>query len=397
MSTRPPLVSVVASPRLWMEGDALAQLHRVAALPGMQRVVGLPDLHPGAGSPIGAAYLADRVYPHLVGSDVGCGVAVWLLPAGRRSSAERIGAALTGLDRVEEGELPADLASTFGAPAHAALGTIGAGNHFLEVGRVDEVLDGTIAGAHGLEPGRLVLLVHTGSRGLGREILDAHTSRHGAAACTDEELDDYLARHDAGMRFARANRAAVAVRAAARLGVALDPHGPIVDLCHNAVVRVGDGWLHRKGAAPNDGGLVALPGSRGARSHLVAGADDEAVRASALWSVAHGAGRKFSRSAARDRFGDLPRRSLRTTSLGSMVICADPALLAEEAPAAYKDIEDVVGSLVDAGLVRPAVAFVPLATYKTERGGAGAPTRDRRRDDRARDNARRASGRRGAR
>ena len=108
-----------------------------------------------------------------------------------------------------------------------------------------------------------------------------------------------------------------------------------------------------------------------------------------MWSVAHGAGRKYSRSSARDRFGDVARRDLRTTAYGSAVVCTDAALLAEEAPGAYKDIEDVIGALVAAGLVTPVAAFVPVVTYKTERGGAGPEARNRRARERARDDRRR--------
>jgi release factor H-coupled RctB family protein len=389
-------VSVIATDRTWIEGDAVAQLRRVAGLPGMVRAVGLPDLHPGAGAPIGLALLSRHVWPHLVGSDIGCGVAVWVLRPKRRLNADTIGRRLTGLDRVKDGELDADWAARFDAPSHDALGTIGAGNHFLEIGAVDEVFDAATADEAGLTAGALVMLVHTGSRGLGRDILAAYTADHGADPCPDHLVEGYLAQHDAATRFAVANRAAVATRAADRLGIGIDAHRPLIDLCHNAVVRAPGGWLHRKGAAPNDGGLIALPGSRGARSHVVASGQDIGARAEALWSVAHGAGRKFSRSAARDRFGDVPRNDLRRTRWGSTVICTDPELLAEEAPGAYKDIEDVVHALVDAALVTPVAASAPVATYKTERGGAGPATREQRRRDRAasRERNARAAGRR---
>lgn len=394
-------VSVIATDRTWIEGDAVAQLERVGALAGMRRAVGQPDLHPGPGAPIGAAFLADVVYPHLVGGDIGCGVAVWLLPVTDRVRRDlrpdRIGRVLAGLDRVRPGDLDDGFADRFGAEADDALGTIGGGNHFLEIGRVDEVFDDGLACDAGLDERSVVLLVHTGSRGRGRQVLLAHTAAHGADPCPDGELEAYLDAHDRALRFAVANRAAVAARSAARLGVDLDVTRPLVDLTHNSVTRVDGGWLHRKGAAPNEGGLIALPGSRGSRSHLVASTPDEAARAAGLWSVAHGAGRKFSRSDARDRFGDRSRQELRTTRFGSTVICTDPTLLAEEAPGAYKDIEDVVGALVDARLVTPVVALAPIATYKTERGGAGAEARGTRELDRAtaRDRRERAAAKRG--
>ncbi len=376
-------VSVIATNRTWIEGDAVAQLQRVAQLPGMTRAVGMPDLHPGAGAPIGAAVLGEFVWPHLVGSDIGCGVAVWVLRPKRKLGADRIATLLSGLDQVRDGEIDAGFPGLFGAEPHDALGTIGGGNHFLEIGQVAEIFDPDTAGEAGLAPGCLVMMVHTGSRGLGREVLDGHTTVFGAQRCPDNRVESYIAEHDHAMRFAVANRAAVAARAADRLGVDIDATQPLIDLCHNSVTRHAEGWLHRKGAAPNMGGLIVLPGSRGARSHIVASTGDTDDRATALWSVAHGAGRKYSRSAARDRFRDVPRRELRTTQWGSTVICADADLLAEEAPGAYKNIEEVVHALIDASLVTPVVATTPITTYKTERGGAGPAAREQRQRDRS--------------
>jgi len=402
VSARRTPISVIATDRTWIEGDAVAQLRRVADLPGMLRAVGQPDLHPGPGAPIGATFLSEVVYPHLVGGDIGCGVAVWALPLSDRARRDlrpdRIGRVLSGLDRVRPGELADGFATRFGADADNTLGTIGGGNHFLEIGAVDKVFDEEAASEAGLKAGAVVMMVHTGSRGRGRDVLLAHTAVHGAGPCPDHLVDTYLDAHDRAMRFATANRAAVAARAAARLGVEIDVMGPLVDLTHNSVTSVADGWLHRKGAAPNSGGLIALPGSRGARSHLVASTTDEKARATGLWSVAHGAGRKYSRSDARTRFGDRTRNDLRATRYGSTVICTDPTLLAEEAPGAYKDIEDVVGALVAARLVTPVAATIPLATFKTERGGAGPEARDRRARERAaaRDRSNRAVAKRGA-
>ena len=70
---------IIASDQSWIEGDAIAQLNHVAGLPGMEKAVGLPDLHPGKGIPVGAAFLSkDIIYPHLVGNDIGCGMGLWL-------------------------------------------------------------------------------------------------------------------------------------------------------------------------------------------------------------------------------------------------------------------------------------------------------------------------------
>lgn len=266
LTTAPKHTHVIATDHTWIDSEATDQLARIAALPGAKRAAGMPDLHAGAGAPIGAVLLADRVYPHLVGSDIGCGVAVWTLPDVRRPSPEKIAKRLDGLDTVVPGELPHDWAARFDAPHHDTLGTIGGGNHFLEVGAVDEVFDPALAQQNGLNPGALVVMIHTGSRGLGREVLAEHIETHGPVACAADALPEYLRRHDEAVRFGRANRAALALRVAARLHVALDPTSPLIDLCHNSVEPVGRDWLHRKGAAPNVPGptpLAALPGSRG--------------------------------------------------------------------------------------------------------------------------------------
>jgi release factor H-coupled RctB family protein len=91
---------LIASPDTWIEGDALHQLAQTAALPGMRAAVGLPDLHPGKGYPIGAAFLSERIYPALVGNDIGCGMALWQTDLSRRKfkperAAERLQVSIT--------------------------------------------------------------------------------------------------------------------------------------------------------------------------------------------------------------------------------------------------------------------------------------------------------------
>ena len=108
----------------------------------------------------------------------------------------------------------------------------------------------------------------------------------------------------------------------------------LIDICHNAVVPFDGGWLHRKGATPHDQGPVVIPGSRGALSYLVVPTGDGA---GCGHSLAHGAGRKWSRSEARERMRERFRsEALLRTPLGNPVICEDRSLLFEEAPQAYK-------------------------------------------------------------
>lgn len=356
-------IRVVASPESWIEQAAVDQLHQTARLEGIDRVVGLPDLHAGRGIAVGAAFWSrSHVYPHLVGSDIGCGMALWRcampLRKFRLDAAER---KLRGLEeplrdpatRLAEVGLPADLAGE-------ALGTIGGGNHFAELLRVDMLhSDGEV------DPASLYLMVHSGSRGLGQAILERHLASHNVTGliADEEACTDYLAAHDDAMAWAVLNREVIAERFLDRLGTAGER---LLDICHNSVTSHQGGWLHRKGAAPADKGLVVVPGSRGDMTYLVRPrlerADD------ALHSLAHGAGRKWSRSEARDK---LVRRfsiaDLERTKLGSRVICEDRDLIYEEAPQAYKDIHQVVRDLEQAGLIDLIATLRPLLTYKTRR------------------------------
>lgn len=241
-------VTVFASPTSWIESDALAQCHQVAALDGMIHVAAMPDLHPGKGAPIGAAMASTLLYPFLVGSDIGCGIAVFPLKL-RRAVPERLAARFPDLDRALDPERDADdpawAVVTGDIPAgHVeGLGTVGRGNHFVELARIDTVFEPDHANRLGLAAGDLVLIVHSGSRGLGERILRSHTEVHGAGPAPDPET--YLRMHDDAVRWGSLNRRLMAARVAHALGA--EPTEPIVDECHN-LVEVRDGvYLHRKG------------------------------------------------------------------------------------------------------------------------------------------------------
>ncbi|WP_307826117.1 RNA ligase RtcB family protein [Micromonospora humida] len=359
LTTATATVTVFASPESWIESDAVRQCHQVAALDGMRHVAAMPDLHPGKGAPIGAAMASTVLYPHLVGSDIGCGIAVF--PIGlKRAVPERIAARFPDLDRSPDPDDPAWAVAPGGPPAgHVeGLGTVGRGNHFVELARIDTVLAADHADRLGLAAGDLVLIVHSGSRGLGERILRAHTGSHGAGPAPDPA--GYLARHDEAVRWGALNRRMLAARVAHALGAA--PTEPVVDQCHN-LVEVRDGeYLHRKGAAPGDGRDVLVAGTRGTPSYLVAGH----AGPTANHSVAHGAGRKMSRAdALRRGRAKHTVAQLRRTPVGSLVVCGDRQLLFEEAPTAYKRIEQVVADLVAHDLATPVASTVPLVTYKT--------------------------------
>ncbi|MEU5960494.1 RNA ligase RtcB family protein [Micromonospora parva] len=366
----PATVTVFASPTSWIESAALAQCRQVAALDGMRHVAAMPDLHPGKGAPIGAAMASTVLYPFLVGSDIGCGIAVFPIKL-KRAVPERLATRFPDLDRaldpVRDADDPAWAAVDGDVPAgHLdGLGTVGRGNHFVELARVDTILDGRHAGRLGLDAGDLVLIVHSGSRGLGERILRAHTEVHGAGPAVDPAA--YLRSHDDAVRWGSLNRRVLAARVAYALGA--EPTAPIVDQCHN-LVEVRDGvYLHRKGAAPGDGRDVLIAGTRGTASYLVAahaGPD-------ANHSVAHGAGRKMSRAdALRRGRAKHTVEELRRTPVGSLVVCGDRQLLFEEAPTAYKRIEQVIADLVEHRLATPVVSTTPVVTYKTPDPGSAA-------------------------
>lgn len=348
-----------ASPSSWIESDALDQCHQVAALDGMTHVAAMPDLHPGKGAPIGAAMTSSVLYPFLVGSDIGCGIAVFPVKL-KRAVPERLAGRFPDLDQAPDADDPAWDALDGEIPADHGygMGTLGRGNHFVELARVGAVMAEDHAARLGIGAGDLVLVVHSGSRGLGERILRAHTEVHGAGPAPDPAA--YLAAHDAAVRWGSLNRRLLAARVAHALGTS--PTEPIVDQCHN-LVEIRDGaYLHRKGAAPGDGCDVLIAGTRGTASYLVsahAGPD-------ANYSVAHGAGRKMSRADALRR-GRAKHTvdQLRTTPVGSLVVCGDRQLLFEEAPTMYKRIEQVIADLVDHGLATPIATTIPLVTYKT--------------------------------
>lgn len=144
---------------------------------------------------------------------------------------------------------------------------------------------------------------------------------------------------------------------------------PVLDVAHNFVsaCQIGDqqGWLHRKGATPDDNGLVIIPGSRGDYSWIVQPVANEKT----LHSLAHGAGRKWGRTECKGRLAaKYTVTQLSRTELGSRVICRDKQLIFEEAPQAYKSAESVVQCLVQAGLIIPVARLRPVLTLKNSGG-----------------------------
>jgi release factor H-coupled RctB family protein len=355
-------VRVFTSPGSWIEGAATDQLNQLARRRGMIAVAGLPDLHPGMFGPVGCAALSRGfVHPDIVGSDIGCGMQLHRLGLPERrlkidKAAERMADFLEG--PCADAQAEAEAAGIEPGDHVLALGTVGGGNHFCELQAVAEVVDPELCAEHGLERGALALLVHSGSRGLGRAVFERHRAQSDGLPL-DGAGAAYLADHDAAVRFGALNRRVIARRACH----ALRCEGrELIDSPHNLAERTGDLVLHRKGAAPADRGLLVIPGSRDAHSYVVAPIQGDAE---ALASVAHGAGRKHTRTAMRKGAQKTPLRG----KLGGRVICTDPALRVEEAPEAYKPIETVIDSLVAFGLIRVVALMRPVITFKTARTG----------------------------
>jgi release factor H-coupled RctB family protein len=357
-------VRLMASDDNWIEGPAVDQLLNTAKLKGMVRAVGMPDLHPGRGNPIGAVFCSKGIiYPYLVGGDIGCGMGLWQTALKvRKLRQDKWVKKLTGLDDVWNGDQEAFVEKHKLNDWDDALGTIGGGNHFAELQKIEQVFDKEKFNEAGLQHDLLQLMVHSGSRGLGQSVLRGHTSKYGDAGLEDtsESAEVYLQKHDYAVKWSSANRELIA----ARFMKSINTSGSrITDICHNSVTKSEYGWLHRKGAAPTDSGLVLIPGSRGALSYIVEAVGDQSQNCS---SLAHGAGRKWNRKSCRERFSHkYSVESLRQTKMGGRVICANKDLLFEEAPMAYKDITVVIQDMVDDGVINVIASLKPLITYKT--------------------------------
>jgi len=432
---------------------SLEQLENVACLPGIvDAALAMPDIHQGYGFPVGGVAATEPpdgvVSPGGVGYDINCGVRLLALPLGAEELGGRTEALVHEISRAvpagagkESLELdaaaledvlrrgPRALVERFGIgteddlehtessgrldgadPAavsdrahergHAQLGTVGSGNHFLELQRVDEIFDAGTSAAFGLREGQSTVLIHSGSRGLGHQVctdyvrrMDGVLARYGISlpdrqlACaplTSPEGREYLAAMAAAANFAWANRHAMAhaVREAVARVVGRDAANgtrQVYDVAHNVAKLEPHGGrelcVHRKGATrafpagspdiPADfravGQPVFIPGSMGTASYVLAGEPGAMERS--FGTTCHGAGRRMSRTGARRRIGGAElRRELETA--GIVVRCPSNKGLAEEAPFAYKDVERVVDVVARAGLGRRVARLRPLGVVK---------------------------------
>jgi tRNA-splicing ligase RtcB len=443
-----------------VEDRAVEQVANVATLPGVVKAsFAMPDIHWGYGFPIGGVAATDIeaggvVSPGGVGFDISCGVRLvrsnleWekdvrprirelVMTLGRRVPrgtgkggrltlsgnemkrvlAEGVAYPISiGIGTEEDAELCEDGGVLKGARpefvsdrarerAASQLGSLGAGNHFLEVQVVEEIRDREAADAMRLSPGQVCVMLHSGSRGLGHQVCTDHlkvvdqASRELGIEVPDRQLacvpvehevaQRYLGAMAAAANFARANRHTLthAIREAfaevfggsvGGLGMSM-----VYDVAHNLAKieeydldgRVRTLCVHRKGATrafgPGHpeiperyrevGQPVIIPGSMGSASYVLVGTKEAGVKS--FSSTCHGAGRAMSRTKAK-KVMDGVELVRELEGQGIAVAVSQPRLLAEEAPYAYKDVSQVVRACEGAGLSRTVARLRPVGVVK---------------------------------
>lgn len=443
-----------------LKQETLMQVVNVATLPGIEeRSMAMPDIHWGYGFPIGGVAATDHeegvISPGGVGFDINCGVRLVrtdltidevkpnikeiintlfsLVPSGLDSKG-LMPVSIPELDKVlehgagwmveqgmgwesdlrhmEEGGCM-KLADAGVVSQHAKkrgqtrLGSLGAGNHFMEVQVVDEVFDIERAGTFGITgKGQVVIMIHTGSRSLGHQVcsdylkvMERGVKKYNISlpdrqlACVpvhSPEGQDYLKGMAAAANFAWANRQTimhqvrkgfekVLGRSAEDMGMEL-----VYDVAHNIAKieeHVVNGKrkkvvVHRKGATrafgpgnasvPSEyraaGQPVLVPGDMGSTSYLLAGT--ETAMKETFGSTCHGAGRMMSRKEAVRRFLQLDIARKLYRERGIYIRAKSPRVAAEEAPMAYKDVSDVVEVTHGAGISLKVARMRPLGVVK---------------------------------
>jgi len=434
---------------------SLWQLSNVAALPGIQLyALAMPDIHQGYGFPIGgvAAMSADEgvISPGGIGYDINCGIRLLAtdlkfsdikhhlevlathlfnaIPSGvgrggpLKFDTEELDKILKygakqmvklgyGIEEdleycEEQGCLkiadPSKVSERAKKRGADQVGTLGAGNHFLEVQRVDEIYDKEIAKVFGLFEGQIVVMIHCGSRGLGHQTCTDYVRQmvpkldEWGIKLPDRELacapfrsndgQDYFKAMASSANFAWANRHTIGhnVRGVfKKLFGDLTSVRTLYDISHNMGKlekhlingEEKEVIVHRKGATrafgPKNpvvpskylsaGQPILIPGTMGTSSYVLAGTE-EAMKIS-FGSTCHGAGRRLSRTEAKKTVkGSELRQKLEDA--GIVVRCKSDIGLAEEAPIAYKDVDNVVSVVVGAGIAKKVVRVKPVVVIK---------------------------------
>ncbi len=351
-----------------IEGSALQQFERTAAMDGIISAVGHADMHPGKGYPVGASFLTQKIiYPYLIGNDIGCGMS--LFETDISPHCFKMDKMIRALDDLESPlnelpQLPNELPKST-LRFESSLGTLGGGNHFAEFMRINKSYSPEILEAYHLNPKKVYLLIHSGSRGLGESILRNHIQKFSSQGLRVEsvEAQEYLQEHNYACNWASFNRKVVAMRIAKKCHLETSL---FLEQIHNQIEkRVIDNinyFIHRKGAARVDS-LSILPGSRGSYTYLLRANFPSLEN---HFSLPHGAGRKWQRGHVKDRLSHKYRvEDLQKTELGNFVICEDKELLYDEAPQAYKNIERIIDELLKVDAIsKEIIQFTPLLTYK---------------------------------
>jgi len=451
--------TIFASRAIKLEPDAVRQLCDAASLPAAKKVCATADIHVGFGVPIGAVIgLGGAIMPAAVGYDINCGMRLLHTPFSKgQVDTDRIAADIArdvplgegrenlqldkagieavvrqgvasvptlaqksghraweafdpdqftdDLERIEQnGQMPADpgaIPKIAMQKGRNQLGTLGGGNHFIEIQYVQEILDPTLAKAFGLFANQIVVMIHSGSRRFGYEVADEYMSI-AAGRCENAGKPKmlsylpansgagrkYIAAMGAAANFAFTNRhiMALLVRRCFNRMFGPTPLKLVYDVTHNMAKLEEHGgaklWVHRKGATRAFGpkrmaaGLFAqtgqpiiTPGSMGTASYLLVGTGKSEE---SLCSVNHGAGRVMSRTAARgkSRRGRVVAEALisdeqfKRSMQGVKLITVDRRKIKEEAPGAYKDIDEVVRIVIECGWAKAVARMVPLAVLK---------------------------------
>lgn len=433
------------------EDKCLEQIKNVATLPGIiKHAIALPDAHQGYGFPIGgvAAFDMDKgvISPGGVGYDINCGVRLLstnipieefmkkrkeilhsifrAVPSGvgiggKKYSKEDLLEVLKNgaewavkngfgtkedLERTEENGKaspanPKDVSQRAIARGLPQLGTLGAGNHFLEIEKIDAIYDKDIAEAFGLDKSNVTLMIHCGSRGLGHQVASDYIrlmeKEYGFAKLPDRELinapiksdlgQKYLSAMNCAVNFAFCNRQMIMhhVREQLKHYFPKSKVSLVYDVCHN-IAKIEehevDGkkmqvCVHRKGATRSFGAgrkeipavyrkigqPILIPGSMGTASYVLVGT--KKAEQTTFGSTAHGSGRVESRSKAkRELTSEGVKAELKSKDI--LVETLSPKSLVEEAPEVYKDIDEVVRVSHEAGIGNLVARLVPLAVMK---------------------------------
>ncbi|NCO15212.1 RNA-splicing ligase RtcB [Candidatus Wolfebacteria bacterium CG18_big_fil_WC_8_21_14_2_50_39_7] len=429
------------------EPDAIEQVINVATLPGIvDYSLAMPDIHTGYGFVIGgvAAFrVSDGVIsPGGIGFDINCGIRLLKsnlladeikqkidelateiqrqVPSGLgRSHKVKLG--INELDKILEGGAQELVRQGYGekedienCEANGRLewtdasvvsltaknrgrdqvGTLGSGNHFCEVQRVEEIFDERVAKVFGLFKNQTIIMIHTGSRGLGHQIATDYlrimvqtVQKYGIqipdrqlAVCPFNSIEGqkYFKAMAAGANFAWANRQMIThyIRQSWENVFGNENLDVLYDVAHNIAKLEGNLLVHRKGATRafpanhpeipekyrSVGQPVLIPGSMGTASYILHGTEEAKE---SFYSTCHGAGRTMSRHAAtRALSGQEIVRNLENK--GIIVKCYSWRGIAEEAPQAYKNIDEVVEVVHRAGLSKKVAKLIPLAVIKGE-------------------------------